>query len=217
MWRIITQFVIIINFKISTQFANTTNANVHGYWRIDINKLGPRQNGRHFPDDIFKYIFLIENVWISHMNSLKCVPKVWISNIPALVQIMAWYRPGGKLLSERTNACLFIDAHARHSASMSYGVGVVVGWWWCGVGGVVVLVVGGGGGVGWGCIIRICTLWSHLTSNSQWSSRMLNRAAELSFMPVLYRPGMYNYCCLAVWHRSTSGFGSWKLKGVDER
>ena len=26
--------------------------------------LRPRQNGRHFPDDIFKYIFLNENVWI---------------------------------------------------------------------------------------------------------------------------------------------------------
>ena len=30
-----------------------------------INTLRPRQNGRHFPDDIFKWIFLNENVWIS--------------------------------------------------------------------------------------------------------------------------------------------------------
>ena len=29
------------------------------------NTLRPRHNGRHFPDDIFKCIFLIENVWIS--------------------------------------------------------------------------------------------------------------------------------------------------------
>ena len=28
-------------------------------------KLGPRQKGRHFAGDIFKYIFLNENVWIS--------------------------------------------------------------------------------------------------------------------------------------------------------
>ena len=30
-----------------------------------LNTLRPRQNGRHFPDDIFKCIFLNENVWIS--------------------------------------------------------------------------------------------------------------------------------------------------------
>ena len=34
------------------------------------------------------------------MISLKCVPKVRINNIPALVQIMAWRRPGDKPLSE---------------------------------------------------------------------------------------------------------------------
>ena len=28
------------------------------------NTLRPRQNGRHFPNDIFKWIFLNENVWI---------------------------------------------------------------------------------------------------------------------------------------------------------
>ena len=41
-----------------------------------------------------------ENVWISHRISLKFVPKVRINNIPALVQIMAWRRPGDKPLSE---------------------------------------------------------------------------------------------------------------------
>ena len=29
---------------------------------LSINKLRPRQDGRHFPDDIFKCIFLNENV-----------------------------------------------------------------------------------------------------------------------------------------------------------
>ena len=38
------------------------------------------------PDDIFKSIFLNENVWISLTISLKFVPKVPINNIPALVQ-----------------------------------------------------------------------------------------------------------------------------------
>ena len=64
------------------------------------NSLRPRQNGRYFPDDIFKYIFLNENVWISIKISLKFVPKVPINNIPSLVQIMAWRRPGDKPLSE---------------------------------------------------------------------------------------------------------------------
>ena len=31
---------------------------------------------------------------------MKVVPKVRITNIPALVQIMAWRRPGDKPLSE---------------------------------------------------------------------------------------------------------------------
>ena len=60
----------------------------------------PRQNGRHFPDDIFNCIFLNENVWISNKISLKFVPKGQINNIPALVHIMAWCRPGDKPLSE---------------------------------------------------------------------------------------------------------------------
>ena len=28
------------------------------------NRLRPMQNGRHFPDDIFKCIFVNENIWI---------------------------------------------------------------------------------------------------------------------------------------------------------
>ena len=64
-----------------------------------VNTLRPRQNGRHFTDDIFNYIFLNENVWIPIKISLKFVPKYRIKNIPALVQIMAWRRPGDKPLS----------------------------------------------------------------------------------------------------------------------
>ena len=48
-----------------------------------INTLRPRQNGRHFADDIFKCIFLNEGVWISIKISLKFVPKGPIDNIPA--------------------------------------------------------------------------------------------------------------------------------------
>ena len=62
--------------------------------------LRPRQNGRYFPDNIFEYIFLKENVWIPIKISLKFVPKSPINNVPALVQIMTWRRPGDKPLSE---------------------------------------------------------------------------------------------------------------------
>ena len=61
---------------------------------------GREKNGRHFADDIFKRIFLNENIWIPVKISLKFVPKGSIYNIPALVQIMAWRRPGDKSLSE---------------------------------------------------------------------------------------------------------------------
>ena len=83
-----------------------------------LNTLRPRQNGRHFQDDIFKCIFLNENLWISIQISLKFVPKGPINNIPALVQVMAWHRSGDKPLSDPMMV-KFTDAYMRHSASMS--------------------------------------------------------------------------------------------------
>ena len=61
------------------------------------NTLGPRY---------FNCILFNENVWIPIKISLEIVPKVRINNIPALVQMMAWYRPGDKLLSEPMVASL---------------------------------------------------------------------------------------------------------------
>ena len=69
-------------------------------------------------DNIFKWIFLNENVIISIEISLKSVPKGPINNIPALVQVMAWRRPGDKPLSDLMMV-KFTDAYMRHSASMS--------------------------------------------------------------------------------------------------
>ena len=43
------------------------------------------QNGRHFADDIFRWIFVNEKVCISIQNWLKCVPKGPIDKNPALV------------------------------------------------------------------------------------------------------------------------------------
>ena len=77
-----------------------------------VNTLRPRQHGHNFTQDIFKYIFFSENVWVSIEISLQCVPKGSINNIPALVQIMAcrliWTKDGE-----------FTDTYMRHLASMS--------------------------------------------------------------------------------------------------
>ena len=64
-----------------------------------VNTLRSRRNKRHFADEIFKCIFWNENVWPSVPISLKFLPNIRINNIPSLVQIMAWRRPGDKLFS----------------------------------------------------------------------------------------------------------------------
>ena len=81
---------------------------MYGYSAVDfmnvcisyVNTLRPRRNRRHFADAIFKCIFLNENARILIKITLKFVPKGLTHNIPALVQIMAWRRPGDKPLSE---------------------------------------------------------------------------------------------------------------------
>ena len=50
------------------------------YW------LRPRQNGRHFPHDIFKSILLDENIWISITISLRVLSNSSVNIISALVQ-----------------------------------------------------------------------------------------------------------------------------------
>ena len=64
------------------------------WWHINSSSHG--QNGSH----VFKCIFLNENIWVSNKISLKYVPWGLIDNMSALVQIMAWRRPGDKPLSE---------------------------------------------------------------------------------------------------------------------
>ena len=99
-----------------------------------VNTLRLRQNGRHFPDDIFKCIFLNENEWISINISLKFVPKYQINNIPSLFQIMAWCRPGDKPLSEAMMVSLltpqwvnyFVQNHNLSSANNIGNVCVMV-------------------------------------------------------------------------------------------
>ena len=53
-------FFILINHDLPIIYINPENIDV---WIIDnFNTLKPRQNGRYFPDHIFKCIFLNENV-----------------------------------------------------------------------------------------------------------------------------------------------------------
>ena len=87
------------------------------YWHTTLslvcswfNTLRPRGSRHHLADDIFKYIFLNENVWILINILLKFIPKGPINNIPALVQMMAWRRP-------RQQAIIWTDKNIeRHTA-----------------------------------------------------------------------------------------------------
>ena len=65
-----------------------------------VNTLRSGQNDRHFATDIFKCIFLNENIWVSIKISLKFVRQCPINNVPTLIQVMTWHRPGDKSLSE---------------------------------------------------------------------------------------------------------------------
>ena len=58
-----------------------------------VNTLKLRQSGCHFTDDILKCIFFNEVVFISIKISLNFILKGPISNIPALVEILAWRQP----------------------------------------------------------------------------------------------------------------------------
>ena len=92
-----------------------------------INTLRPRQNGRHFPDDIFKCIFLNENVSISNIISLKFISKGPINNIPALIQIMARRRPGDKPISEQMMVSLLTHICVTRQCTRLWTANTVTG------------------------------------------------------------------------------------------
>ena len=70
------------------------------YKRCFLNILRPRQNSRHFADDIFKRNVSTENYCISIPISLKFVLNCLIDNNPSLVQLMAWCRIADNPLSD---------------------------------------------------------------------------------------------------------------------
>ena len=84
-----------------------------------LNTLRPRQNGRPFPDDIFKCIFLNENLWISINIPMKFVPKGPIKNIPALFHYLKqwwsfyWRIYASLCLNELINCSAFFSWQIR--------------------------------------------------------------------------------------------------------
>ena len=82
----------------------------------NVNTLRQRQNYRDFADGILKCISLNEHVWISLKISLKCVFKVRIDNIPALVWIwLGAAQATSTYLNQYWTDCVS-DAYMHHSA-----------------------------------------------------------------------------------------------------
>ena len=71
------------------------------------------QNGHHFVDHIFKYIFMNEKFYILIRISLKFLPKGPFDNKSALVHVMAWHQTGDKPLPEPMFT-KFTDAYMQH-------------------------------------------------------------------------------------------------------
>ena len=69
-------------------------------YTVCLNTLRLRQNECHITDDIMKCIFMIKYILISINISMKFVSNGPINTITALVQMMAWCRPGDKPLCE---------------------------------------------------------------------------------------------------------------------
>ena len=81
----------------------------------DFNSSPPRQNGSHFIDDIFKYIFMNDKFCISIRISLKFVPKGPIENNDLLLQVLAsGIASGNSLAPNRRQAITWTSAGSAH-------------------------------------------------------------------------------------------------------
>ena len=96
------------------------------------NTVRPRQNGLRFEDNIFKGIFLDENVCCLINIPLNFILKGHINNISTLVQIMAWCWPGNQPLSKpmmynlMTHICItrpqWVNANIKVRAVASFSL-----------------------------------------------------------------------------------------------
>ena len=110
---LIGPYEIWMKFQISNFQANFRDWWMGSFYEIALNSSLLGQNDSYFAADIFQCISLNEKVRISIKISPNFVPEGPISNIPALVQIMARRRRGDKPLSEPM-LTQFIDAYMRH-------------------------------------------------------------------------------------------------------
>ena len=78
---------------VTLRFCSTIQGSVLTYWGRD-------KMAAIFQTTFSKLFFMNENSWISIKMSLVFVHRGPINNIPALVQTMAWHRPGDKPLSD---------------------------------------------------------------------------------------------------------------------
>ena len=108
-WRPFCLCLNVLNAMCDDVLAHCITGSCYRLWtgRILFNTLRLRQNGRHFPDNIFKCIFWDENVRISIDISIIFVPKGPINNIPSLAQT----RPGAKPFSESMQWWLNLLTH----------------------------------------------------------------------------------------------------------
>ena len=78
-----------------------------------INSSLPGQNGHHFADNIFRFIYLNKTFCILIKILLKFVPKDPTDNKWVLVQVMAWCLIGDKPLP-KPMLIQFTDAYVQH-------------------------------------------------------------------------------------------------------
>ena len=121
-WPFSASYMVV--FIIFDTHILNTNSDFHGI-NYPINTLRPRLKlDAVLQTTLSKSCSWIKNVWISIKISLKFVAKGLINNIPVLVQIMAWRRPGDKLLPELmmvrslTHICVTLPQWVKtHNAS----------------------------------------------------------------------------------------------------
>ena len=99
--------------SLTTWYSLSTKARaqLYNFPRNIFNSSPPGQNDGHF--EVFKCMFLNDNVNISIQIYLNLVPRSSINNKPALVQVIAWRRSGNKPLPEPMTT-QFTDAYMRH-------------------------------------------------------------------------------------------------------
>ena len=86
--RYLTKTLFQLSANCNGSFFCLNGRTILWIWIIALHTRRPRQNGHHFPDDIFKRISSNENVRIVIRISLKFVLKGTINNI-SVVQIIA--------------------------------------------------------------------------------------------------------------------------------